>query len=161
MRGGVLPPALLFSALGLALTFTARGIWVPSLLALVASLVVGTYLPLSQYWLETIFLGCWISAIATAASVHLRGGLHPRAAVALSVNAGFWGGAVSVISGTRLDLLDALPCVLLLLPASWLASRYSSIPAKVISSWIIVIAALAATLQMLPVTPGYMPDHLE
>jgi len=30
-----------------------------------------------------------------------------------------------------------------------------------VSSWVIAIAALAATLQLLPVTPGYLPDHLE
>jgi hypothetical protein len=26
---------------------------------------------------------------------------------------------------------------------------------------VIAIAVLAATLQLLPVTPGYLPDHLE
>jgi hypothetical protein len=32
---------------------------------------------------------------------------------------------------------------------------------KVVSSWLIAVAVLAATLQFLPVTPGYMPDHLD
>jgi hypothetical protein len=161
MRGGVLPPALLFSALGLALAFAPRIALAPSVLALVFGLAVSSFVPLPRPCLEAAFLGCWISVIGTAASVHLRGGLHPRAAAALSLNAGLWGGAVSSLSGSRLDLLSALPCVLLMLPASWVASRYSSVPAKVVSSWVIVIAALAAVLQMLPVTPGYMPDHME
>jgi hypothetical protein len=161
MRGGILPPALLFSALGLALTFASRIDWAPSLLALIAGLGASSYLPLPQRWLEGAFFGCWISVIMTAASVHLRRGLHPRAAVALSLNAGFWGGAVASLSGSRADLLNALPCVLLLLPASWLATRHSSLPVKVASSWVIVVAALAAALQMLPVTPGYLPDHME
>jgi len=30
-----------------------------------------------------------------------------------------------------------------------------------VSSWIIAIAVLAGTLQLLAVTPGYLPDHLE
>jgi len=31
----------------------------------------------------------------------------------------------------------------------------------VMSSWVIAVAVLALTLQLLPVTPGYLPDHLE
>jgi hypothetical protein len=134
---------------------------VPALLTLAASVFASSCVPLPQRWLEGVFFGCWISVIATAASTHLRGGLQPRAAIALSFNTGFWAGAVASLSGSRPDLLYALPCVLLLWPASWLTSRYSSLPVKVTSSWIIVVAALAVTLQMLPVTPGYQPDHME
>jgi len=31
----------------------------------------------------------------------------------------------------------------------------------VIASWLLAITVLEATLHFLPVTPGYMPDHLE
>jgi hypothetical protein len=82
-------------------------------------------------------------------------------ALALSLNAGVWASAVVYLSGSRLDLLKALPCVLILFPASWIVGRRASIPVKVVSSWIIAVAALAAALQLLPVTPGYLPDHLE
>jgi hypothetical protein len=161
MRGGVLPPALLFSALGLALAFTPRRAWAPSLLALIATLAAFTFVPVPLAWLEGIFLGCWISVIATAASVHLVRGLRPWMAMGLSLNAGVWADAVGTVSGSRLDLLKALPCVFLVLPASWVVGRHASIPVKVVSSWVIAIAVLAATLQLLPVTPGYLPDHLE
>jgi len=40
--------------------------------------------------------------------------------------------------------------VLIVLPATWVVSRHASIPVKVISSWVIAIAVLAATLQLLP-----------
>jgi len=107
------------------------------------------------------FFSCWLSVIVTAASVHLGRGLKTWAAVALSLNAAVWASAVVSLSGSKLDLLKALPCVLILLPASWVVRRYASIPVKVVSSWIIAVAVLAATLQLLPVTPGYLPDHLE
>ena len=157
MRGGVVPPALLFVALGLALAFAPRRAWLPSLLALFATLGAFSLLrlPVPQV------LGCWISAIATAVSVHLVGGLSPRVALALSLNAGVWATSVVSLSGSRLDLLNALPCVLIFLPASWVVSRYGSIPIKVVSSWVIAVAVLAGTLQLLPVTPGYLPDHME
>jgi hypothetical protein len=51
--------------------------------------------------------------------------------------------------------------VLVLLPAAWIVRSGAPIVLKVISSWLIAIAMLAATLAWLPVTPGYMPDHLE
>lgn len=161
MRGGALPPSLLFAALGLALAFAPRSVWAPSLLALLATLGAFAFLPVPQTWLEAAFLGFWISVIATAASVHVANGLRPRAAVTLSANAGVWASVVIALSGSRLDLLKALPWMLIVLPASWAIGRRASIPVKVVSSWIIAIAVLAATLQLLPVTPGYLPDHME
>jgi hypothetical protein len=161
MRGGVVPPALLLLALGLALAFTPRRAWGPSLLALVATLGAGAFVRVPQTWLEGVFLGCWISVIVTAASVHLIRGLSARAGVAFSINAAVWASAVVSLSGSKLDLLKALPCVSVFLPASWVVGRYASIPVKVVSSWVIAVAVLAATLQLLPVTPGYLPDHLE
>jgi hypothetical protein len=161
MRGGVVPPALLFMALGLAFVFTSRSTWVPSLLALLASLGAFTLLPVPKAWVEGIFLGCWISVIVTAATVHLARGLSRHAALLLSLNAGIWASAVVSVSGSQLDLLRALPCLLIYFPATWITGRYASIPVKVVSSWIIAVAILAATLQLLPVTPGYLPDHVE
>jgi hypothetical protein len=161
MRGGVVPPALLFMGLGVALTFAPRSAWVPSLFALLATLVAFSFWSVPPAWLEGVFLGCWISVVATAASVHLARGLSPTAALALSLNAGVWASAVVSVSGSGLDLLKALPCVLIFLPASWVTARHTAIPVKVVSSWVIAIALLAATLQLLPVTPGYLPDHME
>jgi hypothetical protein len=51
--------------------------------------------------------------------------------------------------------------LLVAVPASWTVRRHDSIPVKVVSSWVIAIAVLAITLQLLPVTPGYLPDHME
>ena len=161
MRGGVLPPALLFSALGLALAFAPRRAWASSLLALLAAIGVVIFLPIPQGWLEGVYLAFWMSVTATAASVHLVHGVGRWVALALSLNAGVWASAAVHLSGSRLDLLIGLPCVLILFPASWVIGRHTSIPVKVVSSWLIAVAVLAGTLQLLAVTPGYLPDHLE
>jgi hypothetical protein len=126
-----------------------------------AALAAFSFLPVPQAWLEVIFLGCWISVIVTAASVHLLRGDGVSAPLALSLNAGLWASAVVSLSGSRLDLLKALPWVMTFLPASWLVIRHASIPLKVVSSRVIAVAVLAAALQLLPVTPGYLPDHME
>jgi hypothetical protein len=112
-------------------------------------------------WLEAVFLGCWMSVAATVATVHLPRGLGPWGSLALAVNAGFWSGAAVALAGSRLDLLKALLCVLVLLPAALVVGWRAPIIVKVVSSWLIAVAVLAATLQFLPVIPGYMPDHLE
>ena len=110
---------------------------------------------------EGVFLACWLSVAVTAAAVHLPRGPQVVTAVALSLNAGIWLSAVVTLSGSSRDLWKALPWVLVFLPASWLVERRASIAVKVISSWLIAVAVLAAALQFLPVTPGYLPDHLE
>jgi hypothetical protein len=44
---------------------------------------------------------------------------------------------------------------------AWIVRSSLPIVLKVISSWVIAVAALVATLELLPVTPGYLPDHLD
>jgi hypothetical protein len=131
------------------------------LVALTTTAVTFSFARLPCSWLEVVFLGCWISVAASAGTVHLPGGLGPRAAVALSVNAGFWSGAVVTLAGSRLDLVKALPCALVLLPAAWIIGRRAPIVVRVISSWLIAVATLAAMLPFLRVSPGYVPDHME
>jgi hypothetical protein len=161
MTVGVAPAASLFLALGLALAFASRRTRASSLLALGATLGALSFVPTPRSWLEGVFLGCWLAVIATAASVHLAGGLGSFAAVVLSVDAGVWASAVVSVSGSRLDLLRALPCLLIVWPASWVVRRHESVAVKVVASWLMAVAVLAITLRLLPITPGYLPDHLE
>jgi hypothetical protein len=161
MRLGVVPAVLLFLSLGLALAFAPRSARLPSVLVVVATSAAFACVPASRGWLDGVFLGCWISVVVTAASVHLVRGLGSIAAVALSFNAGFWASAVTSLAGSRLDLLKALPCLAIVVPASWVVHRHASIPVKVVSSWLAAVALLAIGLQLLPVTPGYLPDHME
>ena len=161
MRGGALPPALLFAALGLALAFAPRRAWGPSVATLAATAVAFAFAPLPPGWREGVFVGCWMSVSTTAAAVHLPRGPGLWGALILSFNAGVWSGSVVALAGSPLDLLKALSCVFVFLPAAWVIGRRASIIVKVVSSWLIAIAVLALTLQFLPVTPGYMPDHME
>jgi hypothetical protein len=161
VRGGALPPALLFAALGLALAFAPRQMRAQAIVALTVAAAAMIFAPVPTAWREGVFLGCWLSVIATAAAVHLPGGPSRSLTFALSLNAGIWAGAVIVLAGSRLDLLKAAPGVLLVIPAVWLVGRDASITVKVAASWLIAMAALAAMLAFLPVTPGYLPDHLD
>ena len=160
MRGGALPPALICAALGFALAFAPRRAFALSLALLVAAAGAASLLPLPKASTETVFLGCWASVIVTAAAVHLPGGVGPRLARCLGLNAGAWTGAVIAVAGRPLDLVEALPCALLCIPGAWLVAGRRGIVIKVAASWLIAVSILAASLPLTP-TPGYQPDHMD
>jgi len=58
-------------------------------------------------------------------------------------------------------LCGASGLLLSLFPAAWIADRRVLIALRVVASWLIAVAMLGALLQLLPVTPGYVPDHME
>ena len=170
MRGGALPPAILCTAIGLALAsgsaeYRSQRLGVFTVVIAAGAVVIGAgavaWSALPTRWTDAVFLGCWSSTVINSMSVLMGRPLGRNAALLLAANSGMWAGAVTAVAGRKTDLLLALPCTLTLLPASWVARRGGSIAVKVVSSWLIAIAILAATLQFLPVTPGYLPDHME
>ena len=161
MRGGALPPALLFAALGLALAFAPRKSVPWCLVLTVVAAVLAGMVKVAAKWNDDVFLGCWVSLIITAASVHLPRGLNAPLVLILALNTGIWGGAVISASGGALDYLKSLPFILLCFPAGWLVATKRQIVIKVLSSWLIAVALLALTLQITTPTPGYVPDHMD
>lgn len=161
MSNGTLAAALLCSATGLALAAAPRPARMPGFFALALAATGAAFAPIPSGWSGGVFLGCWISVAGSAATVHWRGGLGWRWAVALSLNAGIWSGAAAALAGSRLDLLSALACAMLWLAAASLAWPRAPIAVKVVSSWLIAVAMLAAILPFASVTPAYLPDHLE
>jgi hypothetical protein len=145
MRDGALAGTLLCAALGMPLGITQAKTRVWSVSTLVVSALV-THLTLSDAhirpdWADALFLNSWISVVGSALCVYLARPVGLFAALVLSLNAGIWCGAVNALAtGSQWWALQSLPAVAILWPIGW---------------------ALSATLQFLPVTPGYLPDHLE
>ena len=161
MRGGALPPALLFAAFGLALAFAQRRSLLPAILTAAAIAAVLSFVPIGSQWADPIFLACWISVLIAALSVHLPRGLGPRLAIVLAIDIGVWGGAVIAVSGKPLDLALSAPWMLLALPGGWLVHTKRQIAVKVLASWLIAVSLLIATLQVTTPTPGYVQDHMD
>lgn len=160
MRGAALPAALLCAALGLLLAFAPRRAVLAALALAAAVAAIASLLPVRDRAVEIAFLGCWASVILLAAAVHLPRGVPLWLALAAAVDAGVWCGAVIAGEGARLDLLRALPALLIVLPAGWCVGRGWAIPVKVVASWLIAVALLAALLPT-AATPGYAPDHMD
>ena len=160
MRGGALPPALLCAAFGLALAFAPRRIFPFAIGLLIAAAVAASFLTFAPSWRDGVFLGCWVSVVLAALSVHLPGRIGARTTLLLALDCGFWAGAVIAAAGARTDLLKALPFTLLCLPGAWLVSTKRGIAVKVVTSWLIAVSILSAALPLVP-TPGYKPDHMD
>ncbi len=161
MRGGVLAAALACAALGLALAFAPRRTWMACLPLLAASSLAGLAIAVPPARADVLYPVVWISVIACAAAVHLPRGVPAALGCLLSIDAGSCAGALVSLEGHGRDLPLALCGALALVPAALAVHWRLPIAAKVASSWLIAIAVLAAALPYLPVTPGYLPDHLE
>lgn len=161
MRGGVLAAMLLCIALGMALAFAPARMRKACLALLAMCAALGFAARVPSTLSGAVFLASWISVIACAAAVHLPRGVPATAAALLSVDAGLCAGMLIALEGRAFDLPLALCGSLALVPATLAVRRRLAIAARVASSWLIAIAVLAAALPYLPVTPGYLPDHLE
>lgn len=160
MRGGALPAALIFAALGFGLSFAPRSVRGPALGIAAIAAVAGVHVPVDLSTTELTYLACWACVTIASASVHLPGGLSKAAALVLALACGTSAGAVIALTGSLRDLGTALPAALVIVPASWLVASGRGIAVKVVTSWLIAIALLAAALPLTP-TPGYAPDHME
>lgn len=164
MRGGALPAALSCVSLALALGFAPRRALTPAGATLVATAVLVSTVGQPQSWREPAFLFCWATVVTVAGSVHLP----PRAwqqhglslVILFAVLVGAASASVIALEGRLTDLFPALALVALCLPVRCLIQRNLSIGIKVVASWIIAVAILAALLPLAP-TPGYVPDHMQ
>lgn len=148
-------------ALGLALAAADRRFWLSGVIGVGAVAGASTWIRLPASWTDAVFLGCWSSAVLNALRVHAARPSGRASTLLLCSNTGIWTGAVISLAGRKANLLLAIPCTLSLLPASWAVRRGGAVAVKIVSSWLIAVAILAATLQFLPVTPGYLPDHMD
>lgn len=154
---GALPPALLCAALGFAIAFASWRIIAAALAALLVATLATAMLPLDAGMQGVVLAGLWTSTAITAAAVHFlpRGMALP---LAFAVNAGGWAGAAIAVGGVPGDLARALPAALVALPAAWLVAQGGGLGVKIVASWLIAVAILAATLPIVQ-TPGYVEDH--
>lgn len=162
MSDGVLPAALAIAALSLLLGFAPRR--TAALALLVAGLLaIGVSLsPLPSRLIDAAFLSCWIVTASTALLTWLPNPPRPPIALALAGLVGTAAGAV-VAAGADAspsDVLRALPAALLVIPASLAVERGYPLVPRVVASWLIAVALLAAILPYAVTTPGYVPDHM-
>lgn len=160
MNSGPLPLLFLGLTLGLALSRVPRGLAWRSLLVVIVSALIASFVPVSADLSVKVEVGLWISTILIGVAMFVPGRLVVRLAYVLALVAGLFLGLVASLSTGLLLLLPALLVVLVFIPLQAFSSKGSAIAAKVIASWMIAIGTLVLFASMVP-TPGYRQDHME
>jgi hypothetical protein len=156
VNAGAVPLLLVCAALALALVAAPwRAACVVTFL--VASVAVAS-MPVVALGRNALFLGCWLSVIASVASIRLP---RPTVGLAVSFLAGICAGGVAAAAGPRFDLMGGFVLLAVLLRLGLFVRRRLPVALDVAASWLIAVALIAAALQILLETPGYLPDHTE
>ncbi|MGH8079493.1 MAG: hypothetical protein ACREP7_02885 [Lysobacter sp.] len=163
MSGVALIGALLCAVQGLALGFACARIRIAGMATTAVATTIGVTLNSSATSVPLIALSIasMAAAIACAASMQLRALRSAHFALPLAFAIGACCGVSAATHGNAPEALRALPCLLLALPAAYCIRRGAGIAVKVVCSWLLAVTLLAASLPLLPVTPGYLPDHLQ
>ena len=156
----MLPSVLMCTSSGLLLGGGRTSIGWPSLGA-AASVAIGYFCPATLPAAGAFVVG-W-STTAAASSATMLGNFIPDVArLALVSAAGIAVGLLAaspMTSSFLVATVTATPLSALL--ARSVAARGGSLAVKVVAGWMLAIALLNLILAELPVTPGYLPDHLE
>ena len=161
MNGGMLPALLAAAAFALALANVGGMVRFRALGLFAAAAVISAFVPLPPSWSDAVHLACWVSIVACGGAVYAPQVLGSRLGLVLAMAAGAAAGAVIALASTpaMAALLPAVAAITALIGHT--VARRLPIAPKIVASWLIAVALLATMLQMLPLTPGYRPDHLE
>jgi len=156
---GVLPPLLV--AVSFAIAIANDGARFRALMVFVATAAVAALGPVPESWSDAAHLACWISIVACGGVAYASHAVGSRVTIALAICAGVSAGAVITPADAQAIVVLVPLAVVVTICAARAAARRLPIAPKVVASWLIAVALLATLLQTLPVTPGYLPDHLE
>lgn len=157
----MLPAALLCAVAGMMLAFLTPRQAAFGVLTLIAVAVLAGTIPLPAAFAEIALAGCWASLLACALCVFWPGVPASWMVLAIAANAGLWAGLVTATEAKPGDLWRALAAVLLVIPAAWAVRRGYAVAPKVVTSWLVAVAVIAAFLPIVTVHPGYLDDHRE
>jgi len=160
MRDPFLPILLLGAGAGLASCSTVRtivGIGCGTLALYLLALISVPGRPPT----DTLFVLAWIGVGVSAALAWLPPPSWMWIRIAVASLTGLLAGGLSGTSpaASAPAFFGMLACAASVGVA--LSRRGWPLPPRIVASWLVAIAILNAALVVLPVTPGYLPDHLE
>lgn len=159
MTDSALPAAMVFAALGLMLSFAARTTAALSIaLAVLMAFAANAVAP------DTIVhhaatIACWGVILIMAVLTFWPRQWPALVTISVSVAAGFVAGAFVATAATPPKLWQAMLVILVALPATLAVERGYPMFPRVVMSWLLAVAMLAALLPYVVSHPGYIPDH--
>ncbi|MGY4395438.1 hypothetical protein ACVWZA_000599 [Sphingomonas sp. UYAg733] len=160
MRDTLLATALLGASAGLSAGLSPVGSIRLCLLALATS--AATAICLHGVATDRMLIPGWTAIAIGAGTTWLPARIRRPALMPLLAGlCGAIAGSLPSNSTTTSIMIFALGLTLATTASAMLFARGWLLPTRVVASWLVAIAALNVTLTVLPVTPGYMPDHLD
>ena len=156
---GPLAPLLAVLACSLAIATASLRTQAICLAILVGAAVATASLGVPADLAMPAAIGCW-GATAASAMVACIGRSWRRVAIATTLHCAIWIGLLTS-ADPRIALFRSFLGLLALPVAAGFVRCGAGIALRVAASWLLATALLCTTLPFLPVTPGYLPDHLE
>ena len=159
MTDSALPAAMVFAAMGLMLSFAARTIAALSIALAVLMAFAASAVASDTIVNQAATIACWGVILVMAVLTFWPRQWPALVTIAVSGAAGFVAGAVIALAATPPKLWLAMLVILVVLPATLAVERGYNIVPRVVMSWLLAVAMLAALLPYVVSHPGYIPDH--
>jgi hypothetical protein len=159
MRDSMVPAALVFAALALMLGFTPRKLAAAATALAILAAVLASRLQWQSAYGDAAVLACSVVVAILAVRTYWPRPTDAAAVLFLAALAGVVSGISIALAATPANLWQPILPSVLLVPA-WLAVRHGyAVAPRVVMSWLLAVAVLAAILPYVVSHPGYVADH--
>jgi hypothetical protein len=158
MRDSLVPAAMVFAALGLMLAFVPRKAAAACIGVAVVLALVASQSKFGAPASDPAIMACWaaVSVLAFRTYWPSRTRLNNLAIAAV---AGLVSGFAIAASAAPSALWQPLLGSLIVVPATLAVERGFAVAPRVVVSWLVAVAVLAALLPYVVSHPGYVADH--
>jgi hypothetical protein len=155
----MVPAAMVFAALGLMLAFVPRK---TAAIGLALAIVLASVASLSRVGVaanDVAIMACWCAVLVLAGLTYWPDPAAQLTNIAIAAIAGIVSGIAIVASATASSFLQPVLASLLIIPATVAVERGYVVAPRVVASWLVAVAVLAALLPYVVAHPGYVADH--
>ena len=154
-----LPVAILVAALALMLGFTSRSTAARGVTIAVSAALANSWIKIPLTFSTALVTICCLGTIVFVLFIYWPGRLSRTIALVFSAIAGVITGLGTGLMLLPQSLFPVMAAGALVLPSLLLVERGYAIAIRVVASWLVAIAVLAALLPYLVVHPGYVQEH--
>jgi hypothetical protein len=155
----MVPATMVFAALGLMLSFVPRKTAAVGIILAAVLAVAASQAPLGATANDAAIMACWAVLAVLAARTYRPSRAARPSNLAISAAAGLVSGTAIAASATPSTLWQPMLAVLVVIPATIVVERGYAVAPRVVASWLVAVALLAALLPYVVVHPGYVADH--
>jgi VanZ family protein len=155
----MVPAAMVFAALGLMLSFVPRNTAVTAVALAVFLALIASQVPIRAAFNDAAIMACWVAIAMLAIRTYWPGRAARLSTLAISAATGIASGIAIAASVAPSALWQPMLASLVVIPATVAVERGYAVAPRVVVSWLVAVAVLAALLPYVVTHPGYVADH--